>query len=360
MSDLYKKLSKISDEDFIVEDTTPRDFISSGVIIFNLAMSGRIDGAVPVGGISMFSAPTQLGKTIMGLSTIRNAQKKGMFCIVIDAEFAWDWNLAKNMGIDLSREKLLVYQSDMIESVQSKIVEITDDISVDERKKLFFMIDSWGTLVNQETVDKAKDINSKKDMNEVLKKNKLANLIGNTKSTFYITNHVYDNVGGFGDPLKIPGGKKIIYRAHNVILGRSKAKEELTIKKEDILFGTIASCRVYKSRFSQEHKDFKYKIKYDGGLDIFYGILDDAIEGGFVTKTDTGYYYRNHIKDDKRKYERDIYCSDFWIPIFNETNFKNYIESKWKLKGNFDTANDTFYDAISSQNKPTTKEPEVK
>jgi hypothetical protein len=173
----------------------------------------------------------------------------------------------------------------------------------------------------------------------------------NTKFTYYVTNGVYDNIGGFGDPLKIPGGKRLIFNAQNVILGRSKAKEEMTVKNEDILTGAIISCKVYKSRYSREHKEFQFRIKYNGGIDIFYGILDEAVEGGFIEKTNTGYYLRKHIKDDKKWRERDLYCSDFWTPLFKETKLKEYLESQWSFDGKFDVADCDFCNDIKEGNK---------
>jgi hypothetical protein len=214
------------------------------------------------------------------------------------------------------------------------------------------MFDSWGSLVTYEGVKKASDPEAKKDMNLSLKKNNLANMILNTRATFYICNGVYDNVGGFGDPLKIPGAKRIMLNSHVVILGRSKAKEETTIKGEDVLTGAIVSCKTHKSRFSREQKEFCYRIKYNGGLDIFYGIIDDAIEGGYVKCSENGFYTRSHIKDDKKFREKEIYCSNFWLPVFNDTDFRDKLEEKYQLQGAFDVSNTDFYNKINSEKTP--------
>lgn len=336
------------DDDVLGRQTGPQEFVGAGVIIFNLANSGTIDGAFPVGKISVYAADSMLGKSILGMAGIRDAQRKGMFPVVIDAEYQWNWDLAAKIGIDCAEDKILVYQNNYIEQVQSKIVSLTDGLTKKERNNIFLMLDSWGALVTSESVTKAKDPNAKKDMTVVLKKNNLANMLLNTQATCYVINAVYDNVGGFGDPLKIPGGKRLILNASNVVLGRSRSKEKMTIQHEDVLTGSIVSCKVFKSRFSREHEEFRFRIKYNGGVDIFYGILDYAVEGGYVDKSKTGYYTRNCIKDDKKKREREIYNSAFWLPIFEKTDFKKYLESKWTFQGAFDVSSDeNFYNEVA-------------
>jgi RecA/RadA recombinase len=358
-NDVYKKVlqNKMISDDIYKVDDPQAGFISTGVIILNLALSGKIDAAVPIGKITVNSAHSMLGKSIIGMSLIKDAQKKDIFCVVLDAEYAWDFDLAKNIGIDCSEDKLLVIQNNQIEDVQAKIVSISEGLTKEESLKIFYMFDSWGALVTHEAVKKSTDPDSKKDMGiDAVKKNKLANMMMNSRSTFYVANGVYDNIGGFGDPLKIPGGKRLIFNAQNVILGRSRSKEEITVKNEDIPTGSIVSCKVFKSRYSREHKEFKFRIKYEGGIDIFYGILPGSIEGGFVVKSEKGYYTRKHIADDKNWKERNLYCSEFWIPLFKETKLKEYLESQWSFSGKFDVANSNFYDDI----KVEVKKEEVK
>lgn len=357
--DLYKKLLKnkiiVPEEDLLSIDEPPTEFLSSGIVMFNTACSGSIHGAFAVGKITLFSAHSMLGKTIIGMVAIRDAQRKGMFCVVLDAEFQWDWNLATKIGIENDPEKIIVIPNNRLEEVQEKVMQITEGLTKEERKKVFFMLDSWGSLVTTEGLKKAADAEAKKDFVITQKKNNFANMIMSTRCTFYITNGVYDNVGGFGDLLKIPGGKRIILNAHTVILGQSKAKDKAKTSSEDVLNGAIISCQVYKSRFSREKTTFKFRIKYDGGLDIFYGILDDAVAGGYI-KDEGTHYTRTHIKGDQKWKEKNLYTSAFWTPIFNDTDFNDYLQKQYTFQGNFDVNNETFYSDVSgNKEKPTEK-----
>lgn len=309
------------------EDEKP-DFLSTNVISLNLLYSGRVDGGIPKGRISMISAPSMLGKSFIAYGLVKNAQKKGMQVCIIDTERAFSFQLAQSIGIDISPEKLIVLQENGIEEVMGIIMTICKEFPKNERKNILFIIDSWGALVTSKTLDNALVGNDAADFTIPKKKNNLANIILNTKATYFVVNHVYDNVGGMGDTLSIPGGRKIIFNSDCVVLGKSRAKEKKSASDPTII-GHIITAETYKSRWSKEKSKLQFRIKVDGGLDIFYGILEDALEAGVILTDKPGYYVRSHINDDKPVAERNLYCSDFWLPIFKDTDFKQYLEKKY-------------------------------
>ena len=75
-------------------------------------------------------------------------------------------------------------------------------------------------------------------------------------------------------------------------------------------------------------------------MDPFYGLLDDALEGGYVIKPVNGKYCRGHIPNDEKLKEDDIYTSKFWGPIFKDTDFYSYIETKYKFSKDLDFIKD--------------------
>ncbi|MFA5484945.1 MAG: hypothetical protein WC260_01725 [Candidatus Pacearchaeota archaeon] len=322
---------------YIIEHDLPLEFISTNVISLNLLFGGRVNGGIPKGKISMISAPSMLGKSFVGLSILKSAQKLGMNTIIIDTERSFSFKLAKGLGIDTSREKLAVLQENSIEDVKSIIMTICDNLTIEERRNTFFLLDSWGTLVTSKTIKDALTGNDVSDMTESKKKNALANILLNTQASFFVINHVYDNTGGFGDPLKIPGGRRIIFNSDSIVLGTSRAKEKN--KTTNSVDGHIISAMTYKSRNSKELSKLQFRIKNSGGLDVFYGILDDAIEGGYIQKTTKGRstaYIRPHIEGDEPMLEKHIYNSAFWSPVFKDTDIKKYLESKYTFENKFD------------------------
>ena len=87
MSDIYKKLLKNKNlTEYIVQERKAPEYISTNVIALNLLFSGMIKGGIAKGTINMFSADSSLGKSFVGLSILKEAQRKGMDCVVIDSE----------------------------------------------------------------------------------------------------------------------------------------------------------------------------------------------------------------------------------------------------------------------------------
>lgn len=311
------------------------EFISTNVIALNLLFSGRVDGGIPKGRISMISAPSMLGKSFIGYGLVKNAQKKGMQICIIDTERAFSFQFAQAIGIDVSPENLVVLQENSIENVMGMITTIANEVEKDDRKNVFFVIDSWGSLVTSKTMSNALTGNDAADFTIPKKKNNLANIMLNTKCTFFVINHIYDNLGGMGDTVSVPGGRKIVFNSDTVVLGRSRAKEKKSSSDKTVV-GHLITAETYKSRWSKEKSKLKFRIKVDGGLDIFYGILDDALEGGYIEVPKMGYCSRKHIKDDKPVKNTKIYNSDFWLPIFKDTDFKEFLEKKYTFSSPLD------------------------
>lgn len=302
-------------------------FLSLNSVTLNLLYSGRVKGGIPIGHISMISAPSQLGKSFIAMQVIKNAQNKNMNVIVIDTERAFKSDMANTLNISLSEEDIQIFRLNKIEKVESIIVAISENLTPEERNNTLFVLDSWGTLITSKAVKDSLTGNDVTDMTEAKKKNRLANIMLDTGCTFFVVNHVYDNTGGFGDPLKIPGGKRLVFNSEEIVLGMSMAKERNKTTRE--LEGNIITAKTYKSRFCKSEIRLQYRLKFNGGLDPFYGILPDAMEGGYVIKPKAGYYSRAFMENDKPVKENNLYTVDFWKPIFKETDFEQYLENKY-------------------------------
>lgn len=346
-NDLWKKVLKTKSiaEDIIKEeDISDLGFLSTGMITTNLLFSGKVDGGIPIGKLSMIAAPPALGKSLIGYAALKDAQKQEKFCVLIDAEIAFSYDLARKMGIDVSKEKLLVIQNNQIEKIQEQIVNICDGVEKEERKNLFFLVDSVAAMLTSKTLNDAVAGKDVSDMTEAKKKNKLAKICMGLGATFFFINHVYDNIGGFGDPMSIPGGRGLQFMAHCIVMGQSKAKD----KDSEGISGALITAKTIKSRFGKEHSKLQFRIKHDGGLDTFYGLLDDAVEGGFV-KNEGGYIIST-VGEPKKLRESQIYNSAFWLPIFSQTKFKDYLEDKYSFKNTeMDIAKNDICDMLNGE-----------
>lgn len=68
-----------------------------------------------------------------------------------------------------------------------------------------------------------------------------------------------------------------------VFLSKKKDKDG-----KDVV-GNIIRCRMVKSRFTKENKDVEVKLRYDTGLDRYYGLLDLAEKYNIIKKVSTRY-----------------------------------------------------------------------
>jgi len=313
------------------------EFLSTNVIALNLLFSGKVDGGIPKGRISMISAPSMLGKSFIAYGLVKNAQKHGMQVCIVDTERAFSFQFAQAIGIDISPEKLVVLQENGIEEVSGIIMTICQEIPKEERKNILIVLDSWGSLVTSKTLENALEGNDAADFTIPKKKNNLANILLNTRATYFVANHVYDNVGGPGDPISVPGGRKIVFNSECVVLGRSRAKEKKSASDPTVV-GHIINAETYKSRWCKEKSKLHFRIKVDGGLDIFYGILEDALEAGVVANPVAGSYCRPCVNKNEKIKEANIYTSDFWLPVFKHTDFKKWLENKYTFSSPLDIA----------------------
>lgn len=344
ISDKILKSKTFSDK--IVTTNKTYSFLNTNVITLNLLFSGMVRGGILKGGINMFSAISAGGKSLTGISTLKSALAEKMECLVIDSEKSFNFDVAKSFGIDVDSDNLTVVQETDIVKIKQLIMQALEGMSRTEQENVFILIDSWGPLISHVITKKATEGNEAKDMSLSYWKNELANVMKSTDATYLVINHVYDNTGGFGDPLAIPGGKRLFFNSDAVVLGTSKAKD----KTDDEITGAIMTAEANKGRRAKEKSKLKYRIKHDGGLDMFFGLLDDALEHGCVTKPSAGFYTRPAVKDDKKWRESQIYNSSFWVPIFTNTDFETYLNNKYSYDGKeMDIAKNSLSDVLSSK-----------
>lgn len=349
MSDLYKKImglkgmkAKLYTEEDFAEETKPECFLDCGTITGNLLMSGKVTGAFPLGKMSSIYGDSKMGKSFLLYQAMLYAQKVlKMTVVLLDAEFAWNYSWAKKLGLDV--ENLIVIQENKIEEVQKIYVNMTEDLTKEEKKKLFFGLDSLNALVTSHIMDIAREGGAQVDMSITKKKNNLTKLMNGSGVTTIVLNHCYTAVGAFVGGNVAAGGKGITYFCSSVMELVSKKKD----RDGDEISGSIITARTDKSRFGKENSKLKFRIKNEGGLCRYYGLLDDALEGKYVIAPTQGYYSRPSVEGDKKWRESQIYNGDFWLPIFTNTDFRDYLESKYSYKDtSLDIATDKFSETV--------------
>ena len=309
------------------------EWLNTNVISLNLVFGGKIRGGIKKGAITSIAADSQLGKSLIGYNVLQSAYRAGMACVVIDTEHAINLDILKQLGIDL--HKIAIYQTSKVNELKQIFARINHGKTREESMNTFILLDSWGPIVEVQVMEKAEEASSAVNMSSAKFKNELANVINACGNTTFVINHVYASLEMYGEKVKIPGGKRLFFNSDSIGLCSSAAKYK---DAQDNILGKVVTVGVKKGRGAKEFLKTQYLIRLDGGLDPFFGLLDDAVESGCVFKPQNGYYARTDYDVDKETgevtrmwKEADLYCAAFWIPLYRDQKFVDYCEDKFSF-----------------------------
>lgn len=322
--------------DILRTENVKPEWLSTNCISINLLLSGKIKGGIKKGAISQICADSGWGKSMIGYAVLKSAYDSGMSCFIIDTENATNTDVLTALGIDMSQ--VGVYETNKIPELKQILAKLSKGLSKAEAREVFVLFDSWGPIVEQQILEKAEEGSSAVNMSSAKFKNELANVLLSCGFTTLVMNHVYESLQMYGDKFNIPGGKRLFFNSDAIVLGTSAAKSR---DKDREILGKIVTAHVAKGRAAKEYVKTKYLILHEGGINPFYGLLDEALESGVVFKPKNGSYARIDFDVNKETgevekswKEADLYCAKFWIPLYKSEKFIKYVESKFSFEDN--------------------------
>jgi RecA/RadA recombinase len=280
-------------------------FIDTGSHIFNALLSGSIYGGMPSNKITAFAGESGTGKTFFVLGMCKhfldNHPEGGV--IYFESESALTKKLIENRGVDSKR--MVIMPVTTVQEFRTQSLAVLEKyISQDEadRKPILFVLDSLGMLSTTKEVEDTAEGKETRDMTraQVLKAafRVLTLKLGRAKVPMVITNHTYDVVGAYMPMKEMGGGSGLKYAASSIIyLSRKKDKEGTEV------VGNIIHCKTHKSRLSKENMLVDVRLRYDKGLDRYYGLLDLATKHGIFKQVST----RIELPDGTKQYAKTIY-----------------------------------------------------
>jgi RecA/RadA recombinase len=335
MSSILEKLKKncrikeadiLSESDFYAE----KDITPTPVPMINVALSGSIDGGL-TSGLTVLAGPSKHFKTSFALLMAASYLKKHKDAILMfyDSEFGSPQQYFESFGIDTSRVLHIPIKN--VEELKFDLVNQLDQI---ERKdKVAIVIDSVGNLASKKELEDALNEKSVADMTRAKALKGLFRMV-----TPYLTmknipliaiNHTYQEIGLFPKAI-VSGGTGITYSADNIwILGRQQDKDGTEIQ------GYHFIINVEKSRFVKEKSKIPISVSWEGGIQKWSGLLDVAIDGGYVIKPKNGWYMAVNKATGEPLTQNlraaQTMTSDFWDKVFNNTDFAKYIKDKYTI-----------------------------
>lgn len=323
--DKLRKLKSVQSS--VLKEVGEQEFISTGCATLNILFGGAIDRGIAVGKVSQVAADSSLGKSMIGMKVAKNAQLMRKSVILFDSEKAYSPVMAETLGI--RKDDILVIQNTSVEEVTTQFMNIVEEIK-EKIEDYVFIIDSWNVLVTSKSVEDATAGKDVVDMTTAKKKNTLAKLLLHSGATVFVINQTYASLDAYSLD-SIGGARGIYFASSSIVQCTSKAKQK---ESDGEITGAVITAIARKGRFSREHSKLKYLINYDGGINAYYGLLDFALECGYVEKPSPGFYTRPCVEGDKKWREKEIYVKEFWDPIFKETDFKESIEKAFSFKHN--------------------------
>jgi RecA/RadA recombinase len=307
-----------------------KDMIPTPVPMINVALSGDPDGGLS-SGLTVLAGPSKHFKTSFALLMAAAYLDKYDDAVLLfyDSEFGSPQQYFKSFGIDTSR----VLHSPITNVEELKFDLISQLENIERKDRVIIIIDSIGNLASKKELEDAMNEKSVADMSRAKALKGLFRM-----TTPYLTmrdipllavNHTYQEIGLFPKAV-VSGGTGIYYSSDNIwIIGRQQEK-----KGTEIL-GYNFVINVEKSRFVREKSKIPIAVTWEGGIETYSGLLDVALEGGYVAKPTIGWYSKvdkttGEIEDKKVRVAETLKES-FWTPIFANTDFKQYHKDKYEV-----------------------------
>ena len=324
--DKLKKNSKISQTDILSDSKffTEQDMVQTDVPMVNVALSGSVSGGITPG-MTVLAGPSKHFKTSFALlmaSAFLKEKKDGVI-LFYDSEFGSPQSYFKEFDVDT--ERVLHTPVANVEELKFDLVNQLEQLTREDN--VMIVIDSIGNLACKKELEDALNEKSVADMSRAKALKGLFRMV-----TPYLTmkniplvavNHTYKEIGLFPKDV-VGGGTGIYYSADNIwIIGRQQDKQGTEIK------GYHFVINVDKSRYVKEKSKIPISVSWEGGVQRFSGLLDVALAGGYVVKPSNGWYSVNG--DDKKVRQADTLQKEFWTPIFENTDFTDFIKKQYSI-----------------------------
>jgi RecA/RadA recombinase len=341
--DKLKKNSRVKETAILADSKffQDKDMIATDVPMVNVALSGDMDGGLAPG-LTVLAGPSKHFKTSFALIMAAAYLKQYDDAVLLfyDSEFGSPQAYFKTFGIDTDR--VLHTPITNVEELKFDIIAQMEGLDRDD--KVIIVIDSVGNLASKKELEDAINEKSVADMSRAKALKGLFRMTTpylNMKNIPLIAvNHTYQEIGLFPKAI-VSGGTGIYYSADNIwILGRRQNKTGTEVTGYDFV------VNIEKSRYVKEKSKIPISVSWDGGVEKYSGLLEIAMKGNYVAKPSNGWYCRvdqetGELLDPKVR-EKQTLDPEFWAPIIEGTNFKQYLKQCYQIGGNISLNGDDF------------------
>ena len=310
-----------------------KDMITTSVPMVNVALSGRVDGGLTPG-LTVLAGPSKHFKSAFSLLMASAYMKQYPDSVLLfyDSEFGTPQGYFESFGIDMAR--VIHTPITDVEELKFDIMKQLSEITRND--KVVIVIDSVGNLASKKEVEDAENQKSVADMSRAKSLKSLFRMVTPHLTLkdipLIVVNHTYKEIGLYPKDI-VGGGTGIYYSADTIwILGRQQDKDA------DGIAGYHFIINVEKSRYVKEKSKIPITVSYEGGIKRWSGMLDLAIEGGYVVKPSNGWYQlvdrsTGEVVGNKMRAADIEDNKDVWKQLLSTTDFSDFIKNKYTLVG---------------------------
>ena len=308
-----------------------KDMITTSVPMVNVALSGRVDGGLTPG-LTIMAGPSKHFKSAFSLLMAGAYMKQYPESVLLfyDSEFGTPKSYFESFNIDMDR--VVHTPITDIEKLKFDIVKQLEEIGRDD--KVVIVIDSVGNLASKKETDDALEGKSVADMSRAKALKSLFRMVTPHLTLkdipLIVVNHTYKEMALYPRDI-VSGGTGIYYSADTIwILGRQQEKDGKEITGYNFVIN------VEKSRYVKEKSKIPITVSYEGGIKKWSGLLDLALEGGYIAKpTAQSYQFvdrsTGELTGPKLKASEIEDNGEAWKELFKTTDFADWIKSKYTI-----------------------------
>ena len=307
-----------------------KDVVKTQIPALNIALSGNIDGGF-VPGLTLWCGPSKHFKSMFSLIMAKAYMDKYPDAVMIfyDCEFGTPIKYFSSLNIDTNR----ILHVPIMNMEEFKFDCIKQLENLERGDRAIFVIDSLGNMSSKKEIDDAIDAKSVQDMSRAKQMKSIFRMmtpyLNRLDIPMVAVNHIYMEQGLYPKAI-VSGGTGVYLSADNIyILGRQQEKEGTEIVGYNFIIN------VEKSRYVKEKSKIPISVSFDDGVSRWSGLIDIALELGFVAKPSNGWYSRVNTETgemEEKKYRlKETNNKLFWDPILNSTKFKDAVYNRYAI-----------------------------
>jgi recombination protein RecA len=283
------------------DETVKVQPVSTGIPSLDYALG---IGGFPWGRIVEIYGPESSGKTTVALKTIATFQQYakqeghpfyGKKAAFIDAEHALDPFHAQALGVDISREGMLISQPNSGEEAYDlmEALILSGHVGI-------IVGDSLPSFIPKAVIDGSAEDNHIGLQARLNSKclAKINSLAAKHNVLVIMINQIREKVGVmYGNPETTPGGRALKF--YSSVRLEIRRKE---IKQRDAIIGQTINVKIIKNKVARPFTTAEFDYYWDTGIDVIKDIMNVAIDMGIIHRKGAYYFLGPDPNDAKNVY----------------------------------------------------------